>query len=47
VKGWLYDALFTPLATPRNASVLFALANLVLLFALLAWLHRRQLYWKV
>jgi predicted acyltransferase len=47
VKGWVYSMLFTPLASPRNASLLFAMANLLLLYALLAWLHRRRLYWKV
>ncbi len=47
LKSWIYSTLFAPIASPRNASLLFALANLVLLYALLAWLHRRRRYWKV
>ena len=47
LKAWIYATLFTPFASARNASLLFALANLLLLYALLAWLHRRRLYWKV
>jgi predicted acyltransferase len=47
VKEWVYATLFAPIADPRNASLLFASANLVVLYALLTWLHRRRLYWKV
>jgi predicted acyltransferase len=47
VKEWVYATLFAPVADPRNASLLFAGANLVVLYALLTWLHRRRLYWKV
>ena len=46
VKGWIYSTLFVPFASPKNASLLFALANLALLYALLAWLHRRRWYWR-
>ena len=31
-----------PLASPKNASLLYAIANLVVLFALLAWMYRRR-----
>jgi predicted acyltransferase len=47
LKNWIYLTLFAPLASGRNASLLFAVTNLVLFYALLAWLHRRRLYWKV
>ena len=47
LKAWIYATIFEPLASPRNASLLFAAANLLLLYALLAWLHRRRWYWKV
>jgi predicted acyltransferase len=47
LKAWVYESLFVPLASPRNSSLLFAAANLVLLYALLAWLHRRRRYWRV
>jgi len=44
---WIYLAWFVPLASPKNASLLFAFANLGLLFLLLLWLHRRRWYLKV
>lgn len=47
VQSWIYSTLFAPLAAPRIASLLFALANLALLYLLLAWLHRRRWYWRV
>lgn len=47
LKGSIYSTLFVPLSSPMNASLLFALANLLLFYALLSWLHRRRLYWKV
>jgi predicted acyltransferase len=46
VQSWLYSAVFTPLASPKSASLLFALANLAALYALLAWLHHRRWYWR-
>lgn len=44
---WIYVSAFLPLASPRNASLLYALANLALLYALLAYLHRRRIYLSV
>jgi predicted acyltransferase len=44
---WLYVHAFLPIASPYNASLLYALANLVLLYALLAVLHRKKLYLTV
>ena len=44
---WLYSSWFLPLAAPKNASLLFALANLGVLFALLWWLDRRRWYLRV
>ena len=44
---WIYLAWFAPFAAPKNASLMFALANLALLFVLLWWLHRRRWYFKV
>jgi predicted acyltransferase len=38
---------FAPLATAKNASLLYALANLVILFLLLAWMYRRRLFLRV
>ena len=45
--GWIYMSVFLPLASPYNASLLYAFANLALLFALLAVLHRRRIYLTV
>ena len=42
----IYRSVFAPLAAPRNASLLYALTCLALLYALLAWLHRRRWYWS-
>ena len=44
---WLYITLFVPLASPKNASLLYALANLAVLFILLAWMYRRRLFLRV
>lgn len=44
---WLYLTAFAPLAPPHVASLLFALANLLMLYALLAYLHRRRIYLTV
>jgi predicted acyltransferase len=45
--GWIYRSAFLPLASPYNASLLYAIANLALLFALLVALHRKRLYLTV
>jgi predicted acyltransferase len=47
LQGWIYGALFAPLAAPKVASLLYAAACLALLYALLAALHRRRWYWSV
>ena len=44
---WLYLTAFAPLAPPQVASLLFACANLLVLYALLAALHRRRIYLTV
>ncbi len=40
--GWIYQIAFAPVALPKNASRLYALANLTLLWVLHWWLHRRR-----
>jgi predicted acyltransferase len=47
VARWIYMSAFLPLASPRTASLMYALANLAVLYALLAWLHRRRVYLTV
>jgi predicted acyltransferase len=47
LSRWMYLHWFVPLADPKNASLLYALANLAVLFALLAWMYRRRIILKV
>ena len=47
VSRWAYLNWFVPLADPKNASLLYACANLVVLFALLAWMYRQRIVLKV
>lgn len=44
---YIYAHAFLPLASPKNASLLYAVANLAILFVLLAWMHRRRLFLRV
>jgi predicted acyltransferase len=43
----LYLHYFLPLTSPKSASLLYACANLVLLFLPLAWMYRRRLFVRV
>ena len=43
----LYQNFFLPIASPKNASLLYACANLVVLFVPLAWMYRRRLFVRV
>lgn len=47
VSRWAYLHGFVPLASPKNASLLYALANLVVLFGVLWWMYRRRLFLRV
>ena len=47
LSGWIYLSAFLPLAPSHMASLLYAMANLLLLFAVLAVLHRTRLYLTV
>jgi predicted acyltransferase len=47
LQRWAYVRMFHPLAAPKIASLAYALANLMVLYVLLAWLHRRRWYWRV
>jgi predicted acyltransferase len=47
LKAWIYHAMFEPLAAPINASLLYAIANLVVLFVVLWLMSRRGWYWRV
>ncbi|MEX1128304.1 MAG: heparan-alpha-glucosaminide N-acetyltransferase domain-containing protein [Vicinamibacterales bacterium] len=47
VSRWAYLHGFAPFLAPKNASLLYAVANLVVLFALLSWMYRRRLFLRV
>ena len=47
VSRYAYLHYFETLASPKNASLLYAIANLVLLFGLLALLYRRRIFLRV
>ena len=47
VSRYTYQQWFVPLASPKNASLLYAFANLAILFMLLWWMHRRRLILRV
>jgi predicted acyltransferase len=44
---YAYESWFVPLASPRNASLLYALAHLAVLFAPLVWMYRRRIFLRV
>ncbi len=45
--GLISPSHFVPLAAPKNASLLYALTHLLLLFVLLAWMYRRRVFLRV
>ena len=44
VSSLIYAIAFAPLASPKNASLLYALANLAVLFVILLWMYRRRIF---
>jgi predicted acyltransferase len=44
--GYLYQTAYVPLAAPKNASLLFALTHLVVLFGILYVMYRRRVFVK-
>jgi predicted acyltransferase len=47
LSRYIYVEFFTPLASPKNASLLYAAAHLLVLFAVLAWMYRRKVFLRV
>ena len=47
VNQWLYVTWFEPFASPTNASLLFAFANLLVLYVPLEFLYRRRWFLRV
>ena len=43
----IYEAAFVPLASPYNASLLYALANLAVLYVILWVMFKRGIFWKM
>jgi predicted acyltransferase len=44
LQSWLFASVFEPLASPKNASLLYALANLAVLFIALLWMYRQRIF---
>jgi predicted acyltransferase len=47
VDNWAYLHWFAPFVDPKNASLLYSIANLAVLFALLWWMYRRRIFLRV
>lgn len=47
VNRWFYVTWFQPFADPKNASLLFALANVAVLYLLLEFLYRKRWFLRV
>jgi predicted acyltransferase len=47
LSHWIYLSWFVPLAAPKNASLLYAVANLLVMFGVLAWMYRRRIFLRV
>ena len=45
--AWIYQHLFAPVAAPKNASLMFAIAALVVLYGVLELLYRRRWFLRV
>jgi predicted acyltransferase len=43
----LYESVFAPLASPYNASLLYALTYVALMFALALWMYRQKRFVRV
>lgn len=47
LKPWLFDHVFLKIASPLNASLLYAIAYMLLIWAIGYWMDRRKIYVKV
>jgi predicted acyltransferase len=43
---YVYATVYAPIAAPRNASLLFALTHLAVMFLILSWMYRRRIFLK-
>ena len=44
---YFFVEFLAPIASPKNASLMYAFANLIVLFVLLAWMYRRRVFLRV
>jgi predicted acyltransferase len=47
LRTWIYEHMFAPLASPVNASLLYAVAYVLLMFAIAYGMYRRKWFLKV
>ena len=47
LRSWLFNNLFTPIASPYNASLLYAIAYTLLLWVVAYGMYRRGWFWRV
>jgi predicted acyltransferase len=47
ISRWAYLNWFAPFFDPKNASLAYAFANLLVLFVLLWWMYRRRIFLRV
>lgn len=47
LQKWIYDSIFAPLASPVNASLMFAVSYIIFWLFLMWLLYRRRIYIKV
>ena len=47
LHAWLYQTVFAPIASPANASLLYSLLYVGLMFLLAYWMYRRQWFVRV
>lgn len=48
--GWhesVYNAVFAHLASPANASLLYAIAYVLIMYAIACFMYRRKWFWRV
>ena len=46
LSEWVYESFYVPLASPSNASLLYALTHLAALCGVLVWMYRRRPFLK-
>jgi len=47
LRGWIFTHVFAPLASPINASLLYAIAYVLLMYGIAYGMYRRGWFWRV